>query len=114
MSKIKTIREIPFSVIERRFALSGYWFGSKWCPAVDTKDGGGYTIRVQVSETHRGRDTTTKWDYFELAADGTVLMAPYGYARDYKPARITGLDEAKGRYVDPDPHALQLRFGGLS
>jgi hypothetical protein len=96
----KTIREIPFAHIERQFELASYWFGGKWCPAVDSNDRGGYQIRVLKGETRAGSNTTTTYDYFYLAEDGAVLTAPRGYARYFKPGRVTGLDEAVARYAE--------------
>ena len=97
MSKTKTVREIPFSQIEGSFRLASYYFGAKWCPAVYRPDRGGYSIRITKSEWGSG----VSYDYFELAEDGTVTTAPRGYAKDYKPGRITGLDEALSKYALP-------------
>ena len=94
----KPVPTIPFGRIERSFELASYWFGNTWCPAVVAKENG-YRIRVIKSETLSGSSRNVTYDYFELAADGTVLVAPRGYARDYKPAQITGLDEAVTRYA---------------
>lgn len=96
-TKQRTVREIPFSRIDLAFSLASYWFGTKWCPAVWRNDDGTYRIRV-VKSQHHGRTT---YDYFELAADGTVRVVPRGYARDYKPGRVTGLDEAVATYAEP-------------
>lgn len=43
-------REITLAEIEQQFELASYWFGAKWCPAVD-KTAFGYRIRVLKSET---------------------------------------------------------------
>lgn len=91
--------KIPFSVIERSFTLTaalGY-------PAVSKLDEPrgrvAYSIRVLKSERFHGANVSRTYDYFELAADGEVITAPRGYARDYKPARVTGLDEAVAKYA---------------
>ena len=88
-----------FEVIERQFDLIGYfWFDGSWQAAV-TKDDDGYRIRVLMSRTIRGAETTDKYDYFELDADGIVRKSPRGYARDFNKLRITGLDEAVTKYA---------------
>lgn len=104
----KPIMNIPFTAIENNFELGSYWFGTKWCPAVIAKDDG-YRIRIVKTETLTldGRNTT--YDYFTLDADGTVLTAPRGYARDYKPARITGLDQAVIRHADAPAGARHIQ-----
>lgn len=100
-TKTRPARVIQFAEIEQRFQLSSYWFGSTWCPAVDRK-GEGYQIRVLVGEYRHGADTTTKWDYFYLDAEGTITAAPRGYARDYRPGRIPveELDQAVAKYAE--------------
>jgi hypothetical protein len=96
MSEPITMR---FETLERSFDLVGYWwFDGSWCAAV-TKDDEGYRIRVLMSRTVRGADTTDKYDYFEIAPDGIVRKSPRGYARDYNKLRITGLDEAVAKYA---------------
>ncbi len=101
--KPKPIREIPFSAIDAEFHLMPLFN----CPAVhrqvpSTPGGYTYSIRVWAGET-RSRDGSlrTKYDYFYLDEDGTVTSAPRGYAKDYRPARITGMDEALAKYGDP-------------
>lgn len=107
MPKTKPPREIPFTDIEDEFQLGSYWWGDKPIPAVD-KTGDGYRIRVVKSITVNGPNTSFTYDYFELAADGTVLVAPRGYARDYKPGRITGLDDALTRHAEPASNAPRI------
>ena len=99
MPKPKTPREIPFTEIEENHQLAAYWWGDKFCPAVDRRDRGGYQIRVLKDERPRGGQVTTSYDYFELDEQGTVLVAPRGYAKDYKPGRIVGLAEAAAKYA---------------
>lgn len=98
----RPVQEIPFARVERAFTLARGLGGS---PAVGIKSGGnGYYIRILVGEARR-RDgsVTTKWDYFYLSPDGTVDVAPRGYAKDYKPGRITGMAEAVERYSAVSP-----------
>ena len=95
----KTLREIPFESIEKRFKLAGYRWGPTWCPAVDRRNSGGYLIRILKGERRRGGQVSVDYDYFETDADGTVEIAPRGYARDFKPGRITGLDAAVAKYA---------------
>ena len=100
-------REITMAEIEQRFNLASYWFGDRWCPAVSSyRDG--YRIRVVKSETRRGPNVSTIYDYFELDADGTVTVAPWGYARDYKPGRIVDIAAALDRYAMPQPDARRI------
>lgn len=95
----KPVREIPFAEIERDFELAG--LGTS--PSVGLRrvpDGDGYYIRVFAGATVLANGTvTTRYDYFHLTDDGTVLSAPRGYAKDYRPGRITGLDEALAKYT---------------
>lgn len=93
----KSIPTIPFAVVEREFRLASYYWFGKFCPAVFRREDGTYGIRILASV----RGDTTTYDYFELAEDGIVLKAPRGYARNYKPGRIGGLDEALAKYADP-------------
>ncbi|MEV7267105.1 hypothetical protein AB0N38_26435 [Micromonospora aurantiaca] len=95
----KTVREIPFTEIEENHQLASYWFGRTFCPAVDRRDGGGFQIRILKNERPRGGQVTTSYDYFELDEQGTVEVAPRGFARDYKPGRVVGLAEAIEKYA---------------
>lgn len=98
----KKVKEIPFANIEGEWQLGSYFFGAQFCPAVRQDGNGDFSIRVVRSERRSGPDLTTWYDYFKLAADGTVLSAPRGYAKDYKPGRVTGLDDAVAKYSAPD------------
>jgi hypothetical protein len=94
--KAKPVREVPFSAIERDFVLARGFTGG---PAVWLLDDGSYKIRILAGESRNGTGTTTTWDFFHLAADGLVTIAPRGYAKYYKPARITGMEEAIAKYA---------------
>ena len=107
--KPRAVREIPFTDIEAGFRLGSMWWGSTFKPAVFRK-GDGYRIRIVKSETRYSTGSSISYDYFELAADGTVLIAPRGYARDYKPGRIAGLDEAVEKYADAAPGDLRVQL----
>lgn len=97
--KSKPRREIPFSAIERDFTLAEMNLGLRMSPAVLRTDRG-YSIRVHVATiTVRGREAVDKFDYFYLSDDGEVQVAPRGFAKDYKPGRVTGMDEAVERYA---------------
>ena len=98
----KKLREIPFATIEKQFKLAGYHWGSRWCPAVDQRNSGRYLIRILKSERQAGHEHSVDYDYFETDADGVVELAPRGYARDFKPARITGLGAAVEKYAAAD------------
>ena len=105
----KPLREIPFSAIEARFTVASYTFFGRFSPAVirvtekdrkALKDG--YQIRIRTACTeHANGEVTEKFDYFTLTGDGEVLSAPRGWTKDYKPARVTGLDEAVAKYAEP-------------
>jgi hypothetical protein len=95
-------REIPFAEIEERFTLASYWFGAQWCPAVQKYERGTYSIRVSRGESLSRGSRTDHYDYFELAADGTVDTAPRGYAKDFKPGRVVDIEVAVLRYAQPD------------
>lgn len=57
---------------------------------------GGYDIRVLVSRNtnFNNGNTTEKYDYFNLDANGKILRAPRGYSKDYKGAIVTDIHEA--------------------
>ncbi|MBQ1061310.1 hypothetical protein [Micromonospora sp. C41] len=100
-------RQISIDEISRWFPLdqASYWFGETWCPAVD-RHGSGYRIRVVTQD-----DTTvTKFDYFELDADGVITTAPRGYAKDFKPGQVFDVAAAVERFAAPQPNAR--RIGG--
>lgn len=106
--KKKPLREIEFATIERIHKLAGYYLGTSWHPAVARRGStaeSGYLIRIETGRTeYRTGDVgnvNVKFDYFSLTADGEVLSAPRGWAKDYKPARVTGLDEAVAKYAEP-------------
>jgi hypothetical protein len=91
---VNPVRLIPFEQIERQFTLAAYGPGR---PAVSESRSGGYWIRVVMSDRVGGNSST--FGYFRLDADGTVTEAPRGYARDYRPGRITGLADAVAKYA---------------
>ena len=110
MAPKKTVREIPFSRIPHDFELASYfWFNGDFMPAVFAKNGG-YEIRVVKSRTVSGPNEIVTYDYFKLDADGNVLVAPRGYARDYKPGRVVGLDDAVAKYSTPDSSTIRMRL----
>lgn len=90
----RPIPEIPFTRLERQWDL--VHFGSSRAVG---REGDGFYIRVLVGEEWHGDALRSKFDYFRLDADGTVRVAPRGYAKDYKPGRIAGMDEALVRYA---------------
>jgi len=106
----RTPVQIGFERIENRFQLAGYyWFDGSYKAPVIEKDGG-YQIRVLARETTRGRNTTTKYDYFELDADGIIVSSPRGYAKEFNRKQVTGLTEAVAKYATPDALASHLVF----
>ena len=100
-------REFTVADIEREFRLASYWFGEKWCPAVHRK-AGGYAIRFLKSESLSLGHRSVTYDYFELDADGTITTAPRGYARDYKPGRVTDIAEAAEAFATTDRDAERV------
>lgn len=85
-------REIPFEEIERR------WRPSPLAPFVERLDDD-YIVNVL---THVALSPAEiRVDHFRMAADGTVLSAPRGFAKDYKPGRVTGLEAAFVHYARP-------------
>ena len=105
-------RVILFAEIERTFQLASYWFGVKWCPAVD-RNNDGYSIRIVRSETRSGVNVNTTYDYFELGPDGTVNLAPRGFAKDFKPGRVDGIEDALKAYADAPAGARRINLGGF-
>jgi hypothetical protein len=109
----RALREITLAGIEQQFQLVSYWwFGPKWCPAVYPSAAAGYGIRVLKSVTGSGDSQHFVFDYFELGADGTVEVAPRGYAKQFKPGRVVDIEAAAARYATPDPNAM--RIGGAA
>ncbi len=100
-------RTFTLADIEREFRLASYWFGEKWCPAVHRRKSG-YAIRLLKSESISLGQRSLTYDYFELDADGTITTAPRGYARDYKPGRVTDIEAAAERYATPDRDAERV------
>ena len=96
--KPRPVREFTFAEIEQNWTLSASITGG---PAV-WRDKAGYSIRVVVGERRTGGSVTTTFDFFRLDLNGGVAQAPRGYAKDYKPGRITGMEEAVAKYArDP-------------
>jgi len=88
--KKQPVPEIPFEEIEQN------WKPSPLSASFIERDGDDYVINVL---TYVGfSPPTIKVDHFRTSADGTVLSAPRGYAKDYKPGRITGLEDALARH----------------
>jgi hypothetical protein len=86
----RTVMVIPFTDIEQR------WRPSPLDPFVE-RDGDDYVINVLTFVSFFPAEIRT--DSFRLAADGTVISAPRGWAKDYKPGRVTGLDGAVAKYA---------------
>lgn len=93
--------------IEESFELASYWLGQRFRPAV-FKTERGFSIRVVKSASFSGRNRSYTYDYFEIDADGTITSAPHGYAKDWKPGRVTDIEAAVERYATPDPEAVRV------
>lgn len=102
---------IGIETIEGDFELISYrWFTGKWCPAVTKTGDSGYQIRILASRTVHGLDTTDKYDYFELDADGVIVKSPRGYAKVYNKLRVRDIDDAVTRFAVEDPSVPPMRF----
>jgi hypothetical protein len=109
-------REMKLNEIAANFDVAGasYWweFGGRrrWCPAVYRNDGGDYRIRyVKSVDISAGNGTSrVTYDYFELDADGLITVAPWGFAREYKPGRVVDIAAEAERYATPDPDAARI------
>lgn len=101
-AKTKPARVIQFAEIEQRFELVPLRITHPPHPAVSKRREGGYAIRVLKGETRSGTRATTTVDYFYLDAEGTIVEAPRGYARDYRPGRVPveELDAAVARWFE--------------
>lgn len=100
-------RAFTLAEIEQQFELASYWFGAKWCPAVD-KTAFGYRIRVLKSETVTITSRNVTFDEFVLAPDGVITTAPRGWARAYKPGRVTDIEAAAAQYEAPQADARRI------
>lgn len=107
MSAKRTPRVITIAEIEREFELASYWFGQKWCPAVD-ETAFGYRVRVLKSETVTLNSRAEVYDEFVLAPDGTITSAPRGWAKAYKPGRVVDIDAAVARFETADVNARHI------
>lgn len=107
---MKQPRNIRFIEIERAFRVdeASYWFGAKWCPAVDRKADGSYLIRIVSRASRSGNSSHIGFDYFYLDADGLITTAPRGFARDYKPGRVVDIAEVVDRFAAPQPGARRI------
>lgn len=108
-------REITLAEIAARFDVAGasYWWEyrlweARWCPAVDRRDRGGYSIRFVKARTVSGDNVRTTYDYFELDDDGLITTAPRGFAKDFKPGRVVDIAAEVERYATPDPDATRI------
>lgn len=88
------VREIPFADIEQD------WRPSPLDPFIE-RDGDDYVINVLTYVSFSPAEIRT--GSFRLAPDGTIISAPRGYAKDYKPGRITGMDEAVATRYEGTP-----------
>lgn len=83
------IREIPawpVDFIRRQFDIAPI--------RVTSRDGGGFRVRVAVALKVTAFSSMTKFDAFICTATGEITSAPRGYAKNFRPGRITGLADA--------------------
>lgn len=110
-------RVVTIAEIERTFTLVSYWWGSKWCPAVKRNENGTYTIRVLRGETRTEKgdgtvNVSTRYDHFEIEADGVIDSAPRGWAKTFRPGQVADIQTWVERYATPDPTATRINIGG--
>ena len=110
-------RAFTLAEIEQSFELASYWWGEKWCPAVhriqrSIRNAPGFGIRILKSKTMTRSGEHLVFDFFEVADDGTITTAPRGYAREYKPGRVTDIAAAAERFATPDNSAIRIGLGG--
>ena len=99
---------ITVAEIEQSFKLSSYWFGEKWCPAVAKYDDGSYGIRILRSQTMSFGSRSESYEYFYVAPDGTITVAPRGHAKDFKPGRVVDIAEVAERFAEPQTDAMRV------
>lgn len=89
-------REFTMQQIRARFPLAA--IGGSPAIGREAWAGGkdGWYIRVSVSVTIGLTSTRERYDYFRLSPDGTILSAPRGYNRDYRPGRVVDIETAGG------------------
>lgn len=105
-------RAVTIAEIGQQFELASYWFGAKWCPAVHQNSDGRYGIRIVRSQSITLGSQTVSYDYFELDADGTITTAPRGYAKEFRPGRVTDIAAALDRFATPPEGAMRINLGG--
>lgn len=104
-------RQITVADIEQQFELASFWLGETWCPAV-YETARGYAIRVVRSQALTLSSRAVSYDQFDVLPDGTVDTAPRGYAKDWKPGRVTDIEAAVERYATPPADAMRISLGG--
>jgi hypothetical protein len=87
----KPLRSFTVKQITDAFILASA-AGSPPIGPRDRAGRGGWYIRVRTSIAINGDRTTEKFDYFYTDADGEILTAPRGYAKDYRPGRIVDIE----------------------
>src|SRR5690606_21403809 len=77
-------RLVTLDEIRRAFTLP--WLGAS--PPIQRSSNGGYYIRVSVKERYSyfaAPPEQKKYDYFRIANTGTIISAPWGHAKTYRP-----------------------------
>jgi hypothetical protein len=81
-------RTVHFEEIERSFILRPLGMFNPPHPPV-VKSATGWRIRVLKSMSYNSvGEVAEKFDYFEIDVDGSILGAPHGHAKDFRPGRI--------------------------
>lgn len=104
-------RAFTVADIAARFEMASYWFGEKWCPAV-WRTSTGYAIRILKSQTVTSTGQQLTYDSFDLDEDGVITAAPRGWAKEYKPGRVTDIADAVQQWAEPRHDAMRLNIGG--
>jgi hypothetical protein len=81
-------RTVHFEEIERNFMLRPMTAFNPPLPPV-VKSATGWRIRVLTSMSYNSvGEVTENYDYFEVDVDGSILSAPRGHAKEFRPGRI--------------------------
>jgi hypothetical protein len=82
-------RLVTLAEIQQRFQLAPLTLdGTTSAIGRARRKTGGWWIRVAVQVERRDGATDWRTDQFDVAGDGTILGAPWGFAKDYRPGRM--------------------------
>jgi len=95
-------RLVTLDEIRRAFTLA--WLGAS--PPIQRSSNGGYYIRVLVKERYSyfANPAQGKYDYFRIAKTGTIIGAPWGHAKTYRPGHMN-VEELEAAIAELNPEA---------